>query len=133
MDRSWMPTTAGVLNIICGVVAVCGALALIFAGSMVGAIPEIAEEPDAEVPLAYVSGLLLALALMAAVVGAVAIIGGVVALRRTGWAWPLVGAIAAFFCAAPIGALSLVLVILAEKELRGGGNPPAQLPAAEAG
>ncbi len=126
MERTWMPTVAGVLNVISGGFALIGALALVFAAVMTGVVPEIADEPEAEIPLAMAGGLLWALALLALAVGAVAVIGGVVALRRSGWAWPLMGSIAAFFCAAPIGVISLILVVLAEKELRGGAPPPAE-------
>ena len=103
MDKTWMATVAGILNIIAGVLALLGALALIFVGAVTMTVPEMTTETADDVPLALVSGLiwaLVALSLIAAVLG---IIGGVVALRRTGWAWPLVGAITALFTAMPLG------------------------------
>ncbi len=123
MDRSWMPTAAGILNIIAGVLALLGALALIFTGAVLMVVPEMAEEPDAELPLALVAGLIWALVALSLVAGLLSIVGGIVALRRTGWIWPLVGAIAALFSAMPIGVLALIFVVLAEKELRGGRAP----------
>ena len=123
MDRSWMPTVAGILNLIAGVLSLLGTLALIFVGTVVLAVPEMANEPDAELPLALAAGLIWALVALCLVATLLSIIGGIVALRRTGWAWPLVGAITAIFTAMPLGVFALILVVLAEKELRGG--PPA--------
>ena len=123
MDRSWMPTVAGILNIIAGVLALLGTLALIFFGAVLLAVPEMADEPDAELPLALVAGLIWALVVLCFVAALLSIIGGIVALRRTGWAWPLTGAITALFTAMPLGVFALIFVVLSEKELR--GEPPA--------
>ena len=76
-------------------------------------------EPD-DLPLALFSGMIWALVVLSLIAGLLSIIGGIVALRRTGWAWPLAGAITALFSAMPIGVFALIFVVLAEKELRGG-------------
>ncbi len=128
MDRSWMPTAAGILNIIAGVLALLGALALVFVGFVTMTVPEMTAEPEDDVPLALISGMIWALVALGLLAGLLAIVGGIVALRRTGWAWPLVGAITALFTAMPLGVFALIFVVLAEKELRGGG---AALAAAE--
>ena len=122
MDRTWMPTAVGILNIVAGVLALLGALALIFVGAVTTTVPEMTEDPDDDLPLALVSGLIWGLTVLLLVAALVAITGGVVALRRSGWAWPLAGAIAALFCALPVGTLALVFVVLAEPELRGGDS-----------
>ena len=122
MNRSWMPTAAGILNIIAGVTALLGALALIFVGAVTMTVPEMTAEPGDDLPLALVSGMILALVVLSLIAGLLSIIGGVVALRRTGWAWPLAGAITALFSAMPIGVFALIFVVLAEKELRGGAR-----------
>ena len=122
MNRSWMPTAAGILNIIAGVTALLGALALIFVGAVTMTVPEMTAEPGDDLPLALVSGMILALVVLSLIAGLLSIIGGVVALRRTGWAWPLAGAITALFSAMPIGVFALIFVVLAEKELRGGAS-----------
>jgi hypothetical protein len=127
MDRSWMPTAAGILNIIAGVMALLGALALIFVGTVTSVVPEMTDDTEDDLPLALVSGLIWALVLLCLGAALLAIIGGIVALRRTGWAWPLAGAITALFCALPLGLFALIFVVLAEKELRGGR---AELPGA---
>ena len=123
MDRSWMPTAAGILNLIAGVFALLGALALIFVGTVMTIVPEMIAEPDVELPLALAAGLIWAFVVLSLLSGLLSIVGGIVALRRTGWAWPLVGAIAALFSAMPIGVFALIFVVLSERELRGGGPP----------
>ena len=133
MDRSWMATVAGILNIIAGVLALLGALALIFVGAVTTTVPEMTVETGDDLPLALVSGLVWALVALSLIAAVLAITGGVVALRRTGWAWPLVGAITALFTAMPLGVLALIFVVLAEKELRGGdAAAAAEAPADEA-
>lgn len=124
MDRSWMPTAVGILNIVAGVLALLGALALIFVGAVTATVPGMTEDPDDDLPLALVSGLVWGLVVLCLVAALVAIAGGVAALRRSGWAWPLAGAITGLFCALPIGLLALIFVVLAEPELRGGTPEP---------
>lgn len=128
MDRSWMPTVAGVLEIVSGVVALLGALALILAGSVATIVPELTEAPGDDLPLALVSGIIWALVALCLVAAVLAIVGGVVALRRSGWAWPLVGAITALFAAMPLGLLALIFVVLAEPDLRGESRPGPAVP-----
>jgi hypothetical protein len=124
MDRSWMPTAAGILNIIAGVLALLGALVVIFVATVIMAVPEMTEGSGDDLPLAVVSGLLWGFVALSLLSGMLSMIGGVVALRRTGWAWPLAGAISALFSAMPVGIFALILVVLAEKDLRGGYPPP---------
>lgn len=133
MDRSWMPTAAGVLNLIAGVLALLGALAVIFLATVATVVPQAIAGPEDDLPLALAAAFFWMLAGLALVCGLVAIIGGVVALRRTGWGWPLAGAIAAFFCAFPVGLLALIFVVACERELRQGVGAPAVAGAAGAG
>ncbi len=124
MDRSWLPTAAGILEILAGVTALLGALALIVAGTVTTVVPAMTSEPQDDLPLALVSGVLWSLALFGLVAGLVAVAGGIAALRRGGWRWPLAGAIGACFSALPLGVLALIFVAAAEPELRGGPRGP---------
>ena len=45
MDKSWLPTVAGVLDIIAGVFALGGCLAISFGGYVVGSVPEANDFP----------------------------------------------------------------------------------------
>jgi hypothetical protein len=123
MNRSWMPTAAGVLNLLAGVMALFGTLCLIFLAIVTTVVPGATVAPDDDLPLMLASWLLWAMAALALISGLISVTGGVVALRRSGWGWPLAGAIAAFFCAMPIGLVALIFVVAAERELRGAAAP----------
>jgi hypothetical protein len=115
MDRSWMATVAGVLNIIAGALSIVGVMALVFASTIVGHIA--AEEK--EFPLFAVETLLGGFAALGLIVALLAIVGGIFALRRRRFGWAITGAIAACFSFPPLGVPAVILVVLAEKELRG--------------
>jgi len=110
-------TIAGVLNIASGVMAVMGG-AVLSAIGMIGtgtlyAIPD--DIPPIQwIPLAFFGPM----ALMILIAGAIAIIGGIKAIKRSSWAWTLAGAVAALVCCLPLGVASLVVTVLAEGEFR---------------
>ena len=114
MDKSWIPTVAGVLEIVSGVSALIGALFLGFAGGMVHWIPELQDDP--EVPVAMITGLIGSLAALVLLGGVVCVVGGIAGVRRRGWMWAMAGAIASIFLMPPAGLIALILVILGEKE-----------------
>ena len=58
----------------------------------------------------------LFLMVVATILGILAIVGGICALRRKRWGWTLAGAIAAIFPIFPLGIASLVLTIMARDE-----------------
>lgn len=114
MDKQWIPTVAGVLEIVSGVCSALGALALVFSGSILHWIPDVQE--DSDVPLTMITGLLGGLALLLLLGAVVCIIGGIAGLRRRGWGWAIAGAVAAIFLLPPAGVIALILVIVGEKE-----------------
>lgn len=114
MDRQWIPTVAGVLEIVAAIFALLGALALAFSGAVINVVPDIQNEPD--VPLELLTGLFATLAGLVFLGGIVCLVGGVAALRRRNWFWAVAGAIAAVFVATPIGVFALILVIVGERE-----------------
>ena len=114
MNREWIPTVAGVLEIVAAVSALIGGAALVFSGLVVGSVPDIQNDPD--VPVDLIIGLLVVLALFVLAAGLVALVGGIAAIRRSGWGRALAGSIAAVFLVPPVGILALVMVIFAERE-----------------
>ena len=81
---------------------------------MLYAIPD--EMPPIQwLPLAFFGPM----ALMVLIAGAIAIIGGIKAIKRTSRAWNLAGAVAALVCCLPLGIASLVFTVMAEGEFRG--------------
>jgi hypothetical protein len=117
MNREWMPVVAGVFEIVAAVCALVGGGLLLFATALLGAIPEVRNDP--EVPIDVISGLLVGIGIFVLLLGLVSFIGGVFGIRRRGWGWTLAGSIAAVFVVAPAGILALVLTLVGEREFRG--------------
>lgn len=117
MDRSWMPTVAGIVNIICGCFALLGFLVLAVAGLAFVSIPDIQADFD-DFPLVFVQLAFTIGAVCSLIAAFVALWGGVSALQRRRWGWILAGSISAILICAPLGLASIILVVLSENELR---------------
>ena len=119
MERTWKPTTAGVLTIIAGGLGIgAGALItllavpLVLGGALAGALKE-----------AAIGGLLVGLARIIGIIGsgmiglgAVAIAGGIYAIKRRLWGFALAGAILATICSTPLGVLAIIFVTTSKRE-----------------
>lgn len=106
MERTWKPTTAGILTIISGCYGVgMGAWVTAWGGVMS--------------PLAEVGGIYALPGSGAIGLGIVALIGGIYALRRKAWGLVLTGAILAlpsFPIGTVLGILAIIFVSLGKKE-----------------
>ena len=89
-NKTWMPLTAGILEIICGIWALIASLGLVLFASIFKALAI----PD--VP-AFVGPLIGMMAIPFALFGILAIVGGVFALRKKNWGLALAGAIVSIF------------------------------------
>jgi len=119
MERTWKPTTAGVLTIIAGGLGIgAGALITLLAvplglgGALAGALKE-----------AALGGLLVGLARIIGIIGsgligigAVAITGGIYAIKKRLWGFALAGAILATICSTPLGVLAIIFVTMSKRE-----------------
>lgn len=116
MERSWMPTVAGVLCIITGCIALLGFLLM----ATFGLFFFDADHVDLdEFPLAFMQMVFAIGSLGSLFLGGVAIFGGVSALQRRRWGWSLAAAIATTLICPPLGVAAIILVVLAESELKG--------------
>ena len=106
MGRTWKPTTAGILSIIGGIVGVAGGIAMAVLGTaLMGlGLPSI-------IPLNVE---LISIPLT--ILGIVAIIGGMRALKRKTWGMALAGSICALFPVFPLGLLAIIFVAMGKKE-----------------
>ena len=110
MEKTWKPTTAGILSIVAGAIGlllgIWLAVELGLAGSIAGTIPGF---PAELLPLIGVPGIIL---------GIVAIVGGIYALRRRVWGLALAGAICAFLAPAGfiLGILAIIFVAMGKRE-----------------
>jgi hypothetical protein len=106
-NKTWKPTTAGILSIIAGVPAAGSGIIVALVGSTM-AWADI-------VPL--VPNILGIIAIPLMVLGVIAIVGGIFALQRKIWGLALAGAICAL--ASPLsilGVLSIIFVVIGKDE-----------------
>lgn len=109
MNRTWMPTVAGILDIISGSVGIAWSCIMMAGGMAMRCMPRV---PVMLPPLVMGMALpLLALAILA-------IIGGVYALQRKNWGLALAASIAAFFPSWVLGIPAIVLVSLSRDEFK---------------
>lgn len=109
MNRTWMPTVAGILDIISGSVGIVWSCIMMVGGMAMRCMPRM---PVMLPPLVMGMALpLLALAILA-------IIGGVYALQRKNWGLALAASIAAFFPSWVLGIPAIVLVSLSRDEFK---------------
>jgi hypothetical protein len=104
MEKTWKPTTAGILTIIAGclglLIGMGLAIGLGIAGTLIDMIPGF---PGA--------GFLVLIAVPGIILSIVAIVGGIYALKRRLWGLALAGAICALLFTLPF--LGWILAILA--------------------
>ena len=117
MNKKWIPTVAGALEIVAAGTAAIGTVALVFSCGIMNAVPDVKADPD--VPVEMISGLLLTIAAFVCLAGLISLVGGISAIQRKRWAWAVAGSIAALFVMPPAGICALVLVILGEGEFAG--------------
>jgi len=101
MGKTWKSTAAGILTICGGIPGITFGRTIVATGEAWQLIPA----------MAAIGGGLIAL-------GAVALVGGICALRRRMWGLALAGAICALFplVVVPVGVLAIVFVSLGKKE-----------------
>jgi hypothetical protein len=106
---TWMPLTAGILDIICGAWGLFFSILLMFIGRIIVAVAKL---PPAIGPISAFMAIIFAL------LAILAIIGGVYALKRKIWGLALAGSIAALF--SPyfwlLAITSIVLTAMSKKE-----------------
>ena len=107
-EKTWMPTTAGILSIIVGAISVIFCIVVVVLGSTIGAFfgfEVVWEWSTFAIPLI--------------ILGIIAIVGGIYALRRKIWGLALVGAICALFGPAGIlGIFAIIFVSLGKGEFK---------------
>jgi hypothetical protein len=93
-----------------------GAAVLAFIAVAARTVPQAINEPLATWPFALGFAMFFGLSAMLFILGLVAIIGGVAALRRARSLWPIAGAIAATLTCLPLGVTSIILTVMSEQE-----------------
>ena len=113
MQRTWMPTVAGILDIICGACGLIGGFVLIVLGTVgSGVLRYTGAEAPPFLPVAFFS----AIAIPLLIIAILAIAGGIYALQRKRWGLALAGSIAAFFPSWLLGIAAIVFTVLSKNK-----------------
>jgi hypothetical protein len=111
MERTWKPTTAGILGIIAGVVGVIFGIVLAVLGTTGGGILAIFGLPA-------LGGLIAGATAIPLILGIVAIVGSIYALMRRHWGLALAGSICSIFCVWFLGIPAIIFVIMGKGEFK---------------
>ena len=122
-ENTWMPTVAGILDILAGISAIVGSLPIGFIAMGMGSFAVPARSAAAEYPVGLLVGFFLVLATGLFAAGIISIIGGVHALQRKKRMWALAGAIGAVFGFFPLGIPAVILTVMSEGQF---SDPPAK-------
>ena len=136
MERTWKPTTAGILNLISGAMGIAGGVTTIILGGFVGRLGGLSTEisdalsewagawipkaTDLQSLITEVAGIssaiLMTVGIVLLVFGIIALIGGIYAIKRQKWGLALAGSILALPAGGILGILAIIFVSLGRKE-----------------
>ena len=119
MEKTWKPTTAGILNIIVGAISTLSAIGIIIALTAVNTLTFLSGlVPSEELPFVapLVSTILVVILILNVIEAVFPILGGVYALQRRKWGWALAGSIISIIGLFPLGLLATIFVSLAREE-----------------
>lgn len=121
VKKTWMPTTAGILNIITGGICAFMAIGIIIAFFAVSSINLMLFLPPTEAPflMPLVSTILIVILVLSIARAVFTIVGGVFALQRRKWGWALAGSIIAILGNTFIlGILSTIFIAISKDEFK---------------
>ena len=116
MEKTWKPTVAGILDIAAAGLKLLTVLGLVIAIIAVGSNPYINPSSAAGGVPVNVVAILLVIAVPLAILGILAMLGGVYALQRKRWGLALAGSIAAFLPWSFLGIAAVVFTALSKSE-----------------
>ena len=115
MEKTWMPMTVGILDIVSGGLSFI-MLALAAIGVAAFAAIEGIPLPVHMGNTALVLVMLVIMAVPLLIAEVLAILGGIYVLKRKKWGWALTGSIAAIFCSLVLGIAAIVLTMLSKNQ-----------------
>ena len=123
VQKTWKPTTAGILNIIAGVLSLLGAIGVIIGIIFfvsVGTQPFLTDMwgdlGDLGIGLNFLIILLVIGAIFSAILGILPLLGGIYALQRKKWGLALAGSIVAILGSTPLGIAATIFTALSKDE-----------------
>jgi len=112
MKKTWKPEVAGILDIVSGVFALISVVGLIIGAIVISGAPHLV---GVEVPV-NVPVILWSIAIAYFIIGILALVGGVYALKRKKWGLALTGSIAIDFFWFFVGIPAIVFTALSKDE-----------------
>jgi hypothetical protein len=106
MEKTWKPTTAGILSIIAGAMQTIGGIVV---GVIGGSVAALAAIPG-------IGSIFAAIAIPLIIIGIVAIVGGIYALRRRVWGLALAGCICSLVGPWILGIPAIIFVSMGKSE-----------------
>ena len=117
VKKTWKPTIAGTANIVNGSIKLIASLLLIL---YIQGIFQPAESGRADVSLIGIwdtsVGVIWSSVVLLTILGVLAIVGGVYALKRKRWEWGLSGSIAALIPCFVMGTLAIIFILQSKGE-----------------
>jgi len=121
MSRTWKPTTAGIINIVCGVFFLIGGIAVFsawgtptatsFAGYVMYTMGQ-SGTPDTS----YTNTVVTVMALACIIPGIISVLGGIYSIRRRLWGMALAGSISTFIYSLFFGIPAIIFTAISKKE-----------------
>ena len=131
MQKPWMPVVAGLLDIVSGAMGVAAGLCMTLrvlglrathaaAGAAPGVAPRVSPHAGTfpQMPHMFFPGMGIALGIALLVIGVLAIVGGIYALRLKAWGLALAGSIGAVITGPVIGLLALIFTVLGREDFQ---------------
>jgi hypothetical protein len=116
MQGTWRTTTAGILDIIAGVWALCVVIVLFIVGGITSIIPDIPR---------WIATVLFSISIPIIILAVLAVAGGIANILKKSWGFALTGSIAAFFCSFTfffwgfiLGVVAIVLTTMGRSEFK---------------
>ena len=121
MSRTWRPTTAGIINLVCGTFLLIGSVAVFsawdtptatsFAGYVMYSMGQ-SGTPDTS----YVNTVIVVIALACMIPGIISILGGIYSIKRQFWGMALAGSISSFIYLLFFGLPAVVFTVMSKRE-----------------
>ena len=118
-QKTWMPTVAGILNIIVGAARLLGVIGVIIAIIVLSTTSYWWDQIEGDVytlTMQSIAGILICVAVFLAVLGILSLLGGISALQRKRWGLALAGSIASMFGPVLLGTPALIFTALSKGE-----------------
>jgi hypothetical protein len=120
MERKWMTTTAGIIDIICGIWGMIAGLVLIILSI---ASTALLQYLDTGIPEFVLIIIFLGVGIPFLILGALSLTGGIYCLRRARWGLALTGAIASLFVCTLLGIAAIIFTAISRREFNTNQSP----------